>query len=801
MSQWTKKILVLLATIFLLLHLPFLPSVPASIDSVNFLLGLDHYSVADHQPHPPGAPLFIVLGRLSNSLFAPFFADNAIENGVRALAIWGVLLGACATFPLFIFFRGLEGNDRRAMAATAVTLSCPLLWFSASRPMSDVAGLVSAVTVQALLMTVLRWSSDDARSAGVLRVAAFIAGLVIGIRVQTVWLTLPMLLCAAAYARLPWRSLAQVALAFLIGVFVWLAPLITVSGGWTQYVRAFATQASDDWGGADILATNLSIDQALQVFIHTFAYPWTELLLAATVMALAVAGLAAMLARSSTGVMLLALGSVPYAAFHLLFQETVNTRYALPLIPAVAYLAVRGVDGLSTRSMPLIAAALSLTGIILASPSAVAHARTPGPVFLALDDLRQASPHSARPALAMHHAVTRMLRGQDLPVRALPSPRPKYEWLELVKHWKRSPDTPVWFLAETGRTDFALIDPRSRRLVGSYAWSFPRKFVMSRVPATNLDWFEMRPPAWMVGEGWSLSHEAAGLATARGSSIGERPLRAFLRSRPEATVLMIGGRVLHAPGAGPVRFTASLHGEPLASWDVQRDEPSFLRLWRLPAGRLVGPPAYIPMDLTAASHPNARHPDAGAASGAPAAAALGAPAVAGSTNVQDLDVRISQFDFQSDESVVYGFGSGWYQSEFDGVAPRPWRWTGASANLQVHALEKNLVLHLVAEVPIKYLRGPAQISVHAGSRLLGSAIAREEELDLTVPIPAQALADAAGVITIQIDRTFVPHDIMGNDDRRQLGLRAYQVDLREDTTPDAKTRQLHARGQVESVGR
>ena len=179
--------------------------------------------------------------------------------------------------------------------------------------MSDVAGLVAAVTVQALLITVLRSSSDDEQSAGVLRVAAFIAGLVIGIRVQTVWLMMPMLICAAAYARLPWRSLAHVALAFLMGVFAWLAPLVIASGGWTQYLGAFASQASDDWRGADILATNLSIEQSVRVFIHTFAYPWTDILLAATVLALALAGFAAMLRRSSTGVMLLALGSAPYA--------------------------------------------------------------------------------------------------------------------------------------------------------------------------------------------------------------------------------------------------------------------------------------------------------------------------------------------------------------------------------------------------------------------------------------------------------------------------------------------------------
>lgn len=775
MSRQTKEVLVLVAAIFLVLHLPFLPSAPASIDSVNFLLGLDRYSVADHQPHPPGAPLFIVLGRLSNTLFAPFVADNAMQNGVRALAIWGVLLGACATFPLFIFFRGLEGSDRRAAAATAVTLSCPLLWFSASRPMSDVAGLVAAVTVQALLMTVLRSSSDDQRSAGVLRVAAFIAGLVIGIRVQTVWLTLPMLICAASYARLPWRGLAQVAVAFVLGVVAWLAPLITVSGGWTPYVSAFASQASDDWRGADILATNLSVEHGVQGFIHTFAYPWTDILLAATVLALALAGFAAMLRRSSTGVMLLALGSAPYAAFHLLFQESVHTRYALPLIPAVAYLAVRGVDGLSARSMPLIAAALSLTSIILASPSAVAHARTPGPVFRALDDLRQASPHSALPALAMHHAVARMLRGQELPARTLPSPRPKYEWLELVEHWRRSPDTPVWFLAETGRADFALIDPRNRRLVGSYGWLFPRKFAMARVPATTLDWFEMHPPGWMVGEGWSLSHEAAGLAAARGSKIAERPLRAFLRSRQDPTVLMIGGSVLNAPAGSTVRLTASIQDQPIVSWDASPAERSFLRMWRLPAGRLAEPHGYIPVDITAA--------------------------VVDIMDVRGLDVRISQFDFQSEGSVVWGFGSGWYQSEFDGVAPKPWRWTSESASLQIHAPDKNLVLRLVAEIPIEFLRGEAQISVRAGSRELGRTVARDDEVDFEVPISAQALADGGGIITIEIDRTFVPHDVMGNEDRRRLGLRAYQVELREGTAPDASTRQFQARGEVGPASR
>ena len=769
-SSLARGVLALVATIFLSLHLPFLPSDPASIDSVNFLLGLEDYSVANHRPHPPGAPVFIALGKLSSHMFAPFSVDDPTQSGVRALAIWGILLGAFAAIPLFVVFRGLEGNDRRALAATALTLSCPLLWFSASRPMSDVAGLAAALLVQALLVVVLRRSGDDARSARVLRFAAFGAGLVIGIRVQTVWLTLPMLVCAATYARLPRRALINIGLAFSIGLLVWLAPLVAVSNGPTRYLAAFGAQASDDWSGAAILATNFSLEQGFQAVIHTFAYPWTDMLLAAIVLALALTGFATMLVRSPTGVILLALGAAPYAVFHLLLQESVHTRYALPLIPTVAYLATRGMDAFSARAMPLLAAALSLTGILLASPSAMAHARIQGPVFRALADLRQASPDAAvSPALAMHHSVTRMLRGQDLPVQALPAPKPKFEWLELVDHWRRSPDTPVWFLAETGRADFALIDPRSRRLVRSYAWSFPRKFVMSRVPATNLDWFELRPPGWMVGEGWWLSHEAAGLAAARGSGLADRPLRAFLRSRPEATVLMIGGRVIHSAGRTPVRFTATLRGEPLVSWEVQPDEPSFLRMWRLPPGRFAEPRAYIPMEITAAA--------------------------VGLTGAEGLDVRISQFDFQSEGMVVYGFGPGWHQSEFDGGAPHPWRWTAESADLRVEAPERNLVLRLIAEVPVEHLRGAPEIVVRAGRHVLRRTVAHEKAIDLAVPISAQALADAAGIITIEIDRTFVPHDVIGTDDRRRLGLRAYRVELREDTAPDAT--HLHVQRQVE----
>ena len=54
---------VVLALIFLALHLPYLPASLEDLDSVNFALGVRHYDVAQHQPHPPGYPLFILIAK------------------------------------------------------------------------------------------------------------------------------------------------------------------------------------------------------------------------------------------------------------------------------------------------------------------------------------------------------------------------------------------------------------------------------------------------------------------------------------------------------------------------------------------------------------------------------------------------------------------------------------------------------------------------------------------------------------------------------------------------------------------
>ena len=58
-------------------------------------------------------------------------------------------------------------------------------------------------------------------------------------------------------------------------------------------------------------------------------------------LAAAAIGAAVMLWRSRDALAILAVAFAPYLVFDVMFQETFTTRYALPLVVPVAYLATR----------------------------------------------------------------------------------------------------------------------------------------------------------------------------------------------------------------------------------------------------------------------------------------------------------------------------------------------------------------------------------------------------------------------------------------------------------------------------
>ena len=94
-----------LLLIFLAAHLALLPKTLEDLDSVNFALGVREFDVARHQPHPPGYPVFIALGKISTGVLRVAGVDGAAPRG---LAVVSALASAAALPALFLFFRRLE---------------------------------------------------------------------------------------------------------------------------------------------------------------------------------------------------------------------------------------------------------------------------------------------------------------------------------------------------------------------------------------------------------------------------------------------------------------------------------------------------------------------------------------------------------------------------------------------------------------------------------------------------------------------------------------------------------------------
>ncbi len=455
-----QRALAALALIFALAHVPFLAPSLEDIDSVNFALGVRDFDVAAHRPHPPGYPVYIFLGKIATAIagFGVDAAPSLVE--AKALAVLSLLAGLLAIACLYIVFscfseappslrvaERLRALDITAFAATAVVASCPLFWYLAVRPMSDLPGLAVALAAQACLM-VAWWKQAPgpdgdrrlaapimAASGRMIVIGAFLAALSIGLRSQTVWYTLPLLLLVLMdrIGRGVAGAMIGAGVMFVAGGLAWGIPLLLASGGPNAYLAALGTQAGEDFAAGEMLYLNPHPRAAAFALMRTFIDPWDSTALAVVVLILATAGVVQLLWRDRRSLAAIVALIVPYLVFHLVFQDTSFIRYALPLVPPVAFLAVRGVSLVSVRAVPVVAALLSIAGVAIASPVLVAYGSEASPTLRALEAMKAEARVSQPGALAMHQTFVRPLEAEDVGIGPqLPSP-PRLEWLELAK--------------------------------------------------------------------------------------------------------------------------------------------------------------------------------------------------------------------------------------------------------------------------------------------------------------------------------------------------------------------------------
>jgi hypothetical protein len=750
----------LLAVVSLAAHLAVLPPTLEDLDSVNFAMGVREFDVARHQPHPPGYPVFIALGKIGT-----FVLERAgiAAPEVRGLAIWSALAAGVLPLLFFSFFRRLDapGSDYRAAIATVLAVCSPLVWFTAARPLSDLAGLAAA---WAALAALAAGSDLDFRSQrerrdltlGWVVAGAFMAGLSIGFRSQMALLTMPLLFWAIV-------TVSQIRVAAIAataaGVAAWAVPLVWLSGGPARYLHALGSQAGEDFSGVVMLWTQPSPRVAAAAILQTFVRPWDSPILAGVMLALSAAGTLVLLARARRALAIVAVVFVPYAVFHLLFQETVTIRYALPLLPLIGYLAATVLDVADRRATGVVTAALAAVSLACVVPATAAYHRTPSPTFALLSEMRILQDRGARPVVGMHRRVftesrrARLYAG-ELPGTVLPTPR-DYEWLEVTRAWREGHDGETWFVADPRRTDLALIDQAHARN-RPYRWPLNGAVYVGGARPDEMDWHVLGEPGWFLEQGWALTPETAGIAARDGWGPHRQPSIGWVRRRGTDALMMIGGR--HLGGDPPVNLHIGLDDRPLSTIVVRPG--FFLDFVTVPAAALAGEGRYAKLTISA------RVP--GGSTG---------PATPwdGSTP----PVAVEQFNLQSPDRVQYGFDEGWYEPEYNPRTAQSWRWMSERAVVRVHHAGRAIVMRLTGESPLRYFDDAPRIRVTVGDRTI-SEFTPERDFTTEVSIPADALAAANGRVVVTSDQGFVAGEEEGTADRRRLALRVYSLVVEAD---------------------
>lgn len=205
------------------------------LDSLRFALSIVDYDVAKLQPHFPAYPVFCCIAKL-------FYAVT------RRYALAFSLIGGLSTFFTIFFTLKIVKMPVTTLLGKVVIFVVfmnPLLWLMSNRYMPDAMG------VACLLASLYFTTAQEEGNRHILLersvIGFFLAGILMGIRLSYFPLLLPALLIAIRKH----SGRLKCVIAGIVGILVWLIPLLSITG-WNTLIAAAQTQSQGhfaDFGG------------------------------------------------------------------------------------------------------------------------------------------------------------------------------------------------------------------------------------------------------------------------------------------------------------------------------------------------------------------------------------------------------------------------------------------------------------------------------------------------------------------------------------------------------------------------
>ncbi len=226
-------------------------------DSVHFALALTDFDVAKNQPHPPGFPVYVMLGRL----FLALTGDERV-----ALTSMSAVFGGLTVLAVYVLAKRLTDREA-ALAASVLTGSTPLFWLGSVKAMSDVTGLFFVI---ATFITILGYIKRDRDSY--LFAAALLCGISSGVRIHSLLILLPPIVYISFRHRIGPRTALKVFALLAAGIALWMIPAVAASGVY-PYVEASLGQLGYRAGDSAKSLIGIDVTPALLLQrAYEFAY-------------------------------------------------------------------------------------------------------------------------------------------------------------------------------------------------------------------------------------------------------------------------------------------------------------------------------------------------------------------------------------------------------------------------------------------------------------------------------------------------------------------------------------------------
>lgn len=237
-------ILIILISIAFLLRLQFISPWLEDWDSVQFAQAMHEFSLILHQPHPPGYPLYVLLGKF---FLLPLGDDNL------ALSFLSVLLGSLTVIPLYLLSKKMFDN-KIAVISSLVFIIIPVHWTLSEVALTNIPGQFFLLLIIYLLFNFL-----NNKMAIILISGLF--GLMLGIRFTEFPIIVSLLTFVIFSHKSPKLAIYSF-LSFIIGISSWLIPLILVTG-FREFVDSYEWIANYIFKHDALLGQSFSIKALL----------------------------------------------------------------------------------------------------------------------------------------------------------------------------------------------------------------------------------------------------------------------------------------------------------------------------------------------------------------------------------------------------------------------------------------------------------------------------------------------------------------------------------------------------------